>query len=84
MNYILFTTTRCPKCPEFKEFVVSHINFKGEILNETTPDFIEKTQSYRISSAPTIIIFDENKKELFRGNETYELEEFLKNAHRGN
>lgn len=84
MHYILFTTTRCPKCPEFKEFIKKHVGFEGEALDETSPNFLEKTQEYKVSSAPTIIIFDKNKTEIFRGDETYELEEFLKNANRGN
>ena len=84
MNYILFTTTRCPKCPAFKEFVKTHVLFEGTLLDETCPNFLEQTQTHKISSAPTIIIFDTENKELFKGNEIYELEEFLKNANRRN
>ncbi len=76
MNYILFTTTRCPKCPEFKSFVSKNINFKGKILDETMPEFSEKIQELNVTAAPTIIIFEDGK-EVFRASETYELEGFL-------
>ena len=77
MNYLLFTTTRCPKCPEFKKFVADHVTFEGTVLNETMPEFGDRIAEYEVSNAPTIIIFDEGR-EVFRGSETYELEAFLK------
>lgn len=80
MHYILFTTTRCPKCPEFKKFVINHLNINGYILDETNDNFVELTEKYHISSAPTIIIFDDAENQLFRGDETYDLEEFIKNT----
>ena len=77
MNSLLFTTTRCPKCPEFKQFVADNVSFDGVILDETMSGFHDKIAEYSVSNAPTIIIFEEDK-EVFRGSETYELEEFLK------
>ncbi len=77
MNYLLFTTTRCPKCPEFKEFVADNVSFDGVILDETLPDFHDKIGEYNVANAPTIIIFEDGK-EIFRGSEVYELEGFLK------
>ncbi len=78
MNYICFTTTSCPKCPEFKSFITENIKFAGEILDETKPNFTEGISKYQVTAAPTILIFDE-KKEVFRTNEIYELDDFLKN-----
>ncbi len=77
MNYLLFTTTRCPKCPEFKEFVAENVKFEGTILDETQPDFHDKIGEYNVANAPTIIVFEDGK-EIFRGSEVYELEGFLK------
>lgn len=77
MNYLLFTTTRCPKCPEFKQFVADNVPFEGVILDETMPDFHDKIAESGVSNAPTILIFD-GDKEVFRGSEVYELEDFLK------
>jgi thioredoxin-related protein len=77
MNYICFTTTSCPKCPEFKSFIAENIKFEGEILDETKPNFMEIISSHNVTAAPTILIFD-SKKEVFRTSEIYELGEFLK------
>ena len=78
MHYILFTTTSCPKCPEVKTYVIDNVKIDGKILDETKPNFSEKTKKYGITTAPTILIFDENNNEIFRGSEVYEIEAFLK------
>jgi len=77
MNSLLFTTTRCPKCPEFKAFVAEKVPFDGVILDETQPGFHEKIEECGVANAPTIIIF-EDEKEIFRCSEVYELEDYLK------
>ncbi|MCF7830794.1 thioredoxin family protein [Candidatus Gracilibacteria bacterium] len=78
MNALLFTTTRCPKCPAFKEFVAGSVSFPVDTLDETMAEFSEEIAKYGVANAPTIIIFGEDGEEAFRGTETYELEEFLK------
>ena len=79
MNALLFTTTRCPKCPAFKEFVGENISFPVTILDETMAEFSDEIANYGVANAPTIIVFGEDGEEVFRGTETYELGEFLKN-----
>ena len=76
MNYILFTTTQCPKCPAFKEFVANNVNFEGEILNEQSPNFMDNIQQFGVANAPTIIIL-ENTKEIFRTDDVSQLKDFL-------
>ena len=76
MKFLLFTTSQCPKCPEFKDYVADKITFEGEILNETHPQFMAKIQEFSVISAPTIIFFKDDK-ETYRTQEIYELEEFL-------
>ncbi len=78
MTSLLFTTTTCPKCPAFKTFVAERISFPVEILNETMPNFSDKIAEYGVTNAPTLIVFDDGGKEIFRGSELYEVEEFLK------
>lgn len=78
MNYILLTTTSCPKCPAMKEFVSENLaGFSGKILDETNPNFMDQVQKYGVTVAPVLIIFD-GEKEVFRGSEIYEVEDFLK------
>jgi thioredoxin-related protein len=83
MKYLLFTTTTCPKCPAMKEFVASEIKFEGERIDNESPNFMEKAQELSVDAAPTFIIFDDDGKELFRGSEASEIQDFLKNKTNG-
>ncbi len=60
-----------------KSFVTENLKFEGEILDNNSPDFTEQIQKFGVESAPTILIFNEDKKEIFRGNEVENLKEFL-------
>lgn len=77
MHYILFTTTRCPKCPEFKQFIENNVSFPGKLLDETMSEFTDMIVEFNATSAPLIIIFDSQDNEVLRTNETYEIQEFL-------
>jgi len=78
MNYLLLTTTSCPKCPAMKKFVSKNLaGFSGEILDETAPNFMAEVQKYGVIAAPVLLIFKDGK-EVFRGSEIYEVEDFLK------
>ena len=77
MKYLLLTTTTCPKCPAMKEFVAQEIEFEGELLDNESPDFMERAQEYKVESAPTLIIFDDEGEEVFRGSEVQEVKDFL-------
>ncbi len=76
MNYILFTTTQCPKCPAFKGFVAEHVAFEGEILNEQSPNFMDNIKQYGVANAPTIVIL-EGAEEIFRTDDISQLQDFL-------
>ncbi|PCI25459.1 hypothetical protein COB57_01940 [Candidatus Peregrinibacteria bacterium] len=76
MNYLLFTTTMCPKCPAVKEFITNNISFPGEILDNNSSDFMKQAATYDITQAPTLIIRKDNN-EIFRGSEIPEIQSFL-------
>jgi glutaredoxin len=77
MNYLLLTTTSCPKCPAMKEFIHEKLaGVSGEILDETSSNFIEEIQKYGVTVAPVLLIF-KDEKEIFRGSEICEVEDFL-------
>ncbi len=78
MNGILITTTTCPKCPAMKTWVADNVKFDVLIIDETHPEFADLLQTYNVTTAPTFII-EENGEEVFRGNDDYEIEDFLKN-----
>lgn len=77
MKYLLFATTTCPKCSAVKSFVAENLKFRGETLDNSSPDFAERVQKFNVESAPTILIFDDFGKEIFRGSEAGEVKEFL-------
>lgn len=78
MHYLLFTTTHCPKCPEFKNFVHENVSFPGEAFDETHPEFSDKIAAADVTNAPTIIVWDE-EHEVLRTSEIIELRDFLSN-----
>lgn len=43
MYYLLFTTSGCFKCPNFKKNVLKEITFNGEALDENSDDFLHKS-----------------------------------------
>lgn len=77
MNGILLTTLSCPKCPALKAWVAENINFEVRVVDDMAPDFGDLVAKYSLTAAPTFII-EEDGKEVFRGSEDYEIEEFLK------
>lgn len=77
MHYLLFTTTACPKCPEFKAFVTDNILFKGEMLDENHEDFQAKAAEFEITMAPLLIVFSEYDEVLLKASEIVEVEDFI-------
>ena len=76
MNYILLTTTRCPKCPAFKAFVADNVPFEGQIYDETCPEFMDLVQKWNATAAPVMIILD-GDTEVFRTSDMAALADFL-------
>ncbi len=80
MYYLIFTTSTCFKCPDFKKNILKNINFEGEILDEHNDDFLSRAQKFSIMSVPFVIIFKDKtqKEELFRTDEEYSFINWLK------
>lgn len=74
MHYLLFTTSGCFKCPNFKKKVLKEITFNGEALDENSDDFLHKAEKFSITSVPSVIVFKDKtlKKEVFRTSEEYD------------
>jgi len=77
MNYLLLTTTTCPKCPEMKKFVQDNISFDGKILNENSEGFYTILTEYNLSVAPTFLVL-KGDVEVFRASEIEEISNWLK------
>lgn len=80
MTYLLFTTLRCPKCPEAKEWFISQLDMDYEIVTfETHPMARELAAKYGIMSVPTVVNEDTGEvHEFTRFKEEY-LYELSKN-----
>lgn len=62
-NWILFTTSSCPKCPSMKK-AVENLPVSGEVIElDSEPDAADK---YGVLSVPTLIYFDDLGKEIGR------------------
>lgn len=60
-----------------KEFVEESVAFPGETLDETVPGFQQRVQGAGVLNAPTILVFDDNREEIFRTDDTEVLRDFL-------
>lgn len=82
MNYLLFTTSNCSKCPAFKEFVKKHVHCDGKIIDQNDPEFFALSLEFTVSSVPTLIIFEDASQEgsLLRTNDVVDVYDFV-NAH---
>lgn len=76
MKAILITTTTCPKCPEVKKWVAKNMP-ETSVFDEQAPGFSDVLAEYSVTAAPTLILFDNDENEIFRGNEVSEFEDFL-------
>lgn len=76
-HYVLFTTITCPKCPSFKDFVKKNLSFAGEILDNNSPSFGARVAEAKVHSAPTLLIYDQDEKEVFRTDDVDELQMWL-------
>ena len=77
MNYLLFTTTTCPRCPAVKKFVADNFSLPGRTVDNTDPEFMDLAGRYGVSVAPTLLVFDEGGAQVLRANEVGEIEYWL-------
>lgn len=60
-----------------KAWVADNITFDVLVVDENHPEFTDLLVKYNVTAAPTFII-EKNGEEIFRGSESYEIEDFLK------
>ena len=57
MRYLLFTTTTCRKCQEFKDFVKT-LNYKGRTVDEDGTNFKAQLKKFGVTTVPTLLVID--------------------------
>jgi hypothetical protein len=78
MEYKLFTTRFCHKCPAVKEFLEGQDKVSGSVIDCSTPEGMEEAKRFDVTRVPTVVFVegDEVKKTCF---EKEEVEEVLTN-----
>ncbi|MBP9761254.1 MAG: hypothetical protein KBD15_03390 [Candidatus Magasanikbacteria bacterium] len=79
MNYLLFTTSTCPKCPLFKDFVQKHLHVQGEIIDQHDTQFEPLSREFVVSHVPTLLVFEDEQREtaVLRTSEISDVYEFI-------
>ena len=66
-KYKVFTTPVCPNCHEIKQFLAGlDLKIDKQELNAMSDDGLKEASRFAVSSVPTVIFFDENRKEIGR------------------
>jgi len=79
MHYLLFTTTTCPKCPKFKEFVESFLKIPGKMIDERDEQFHTLSREFLVNTVPTLFIFEDDTLEnaVLRTDDVTEIYDFI-------
>ena len=64
-SYTYFFRTTCPNCPPMKE-VLKSMDIKAQSFNVDTDEGMEEASKLNIFSAPTVVFFDKEGKEIYR------------------
>lgn len=77
-KYKLFFTPACPNCPKVKAYM-KKVKLEREDLDASTEAGIEEAQKLNVMSVPTVIFFDEEGKEVSRGQTLEEIKRITEN-----
>jgi hypothetical protein len=72
-SYTYFYRTTCPNCPPMKKALES-VNLKSNSFNVDTEEGIAEAAGLNIFSAPTVVFFDKQGKELYRTGNVKDIE----------
>lgn len=71
-SYDIFVRKTCPNCPPVKAYM-ANINLTSKMIDVDTAEGLSEAASKGVFAAPTVIVYDENGKELARGHNVEEL-----------
>ena len=58
MEYKLFTTRFCHKCPAMKEFLSSQDKVSGSVVDCSSPEGMEEAKRFEVVAVPTVLFVD--------------------------
>jgi len=62
MEYKLFTTQFCHKCPAMKEFMSGQDKVAGSIIDASTPEGLAEAQKHSVTGVPTVVFLDDGEE----------------------
>jgi len=77
-RYMLFFTPACPSCPKIKEFMKDK-DIEKEWVDASSSEGLEKAKEFKVMGVPTVIFFDENRKEIARATSVEEVKRVIEN-----
>ena len=77
LEYKLFTTRFCHKCPAMKELLMGQNKISGESVDASTPEGMVVARQYNITGVPTVVFLDEGV-EVKRTQEKGEVEDVIR------
>ncbi|MDR3283889.1 MAG: hypothetical protein LBS97_01775 [Treponema sp.] len=75
-RYELFARRTCPNCPPVKEFL-THSGLEGNVIDADTEEGFSKARELGVSSAPTVILYDDRGNLTGKAHNVAELSAFL-------
>ncbi len=79
MRIYALVTTSCGNCPAVKKYLREHVTEHNvRIINETHQDFLSICRQFNATQAPTVLLVDDDGKEVWRASDVEELQELLK------
>lgn len=76
INYEFFGRTTCPNCPPVKNYLASAM-ISGVHIDVDTDEGLARASEMGVFSAPTVILFTEDGKEIGRGHTVAEITELF-------
>jgi ribonucleoside-triphosphate reductase len=76
IHYMFFHRKTCPNCPPVREFLAG-LDIAGHAVDVDTPEGTEEALRHNVLSAPSVIFFDVQGKELVRAHNVETLHEII-------
>lgn len=71
-SYDLFVRKTCPNCPPVKSYM-ANVKLTGNMIDVDTPEGLSEAALKGVFAAPTVIVYNENHKEIARAHNVEEL-----------
>lgn len=75
-SYELFARKTCPNCPPVKNFLFG-LSLQGSVVDVDTEEGLSEAAVKGVFSAPTVIFYDDDGKEVSRAHNVPDIEEIL-------